>query len=305
MKDYHLHELSSDKFEDLVIHVCRKILGTGVMNFATGPDGGRDGKFEGTANSFPSQASPATGKFIIQAKGTSSPVAKCSSSEFRSVLKKEYPRIKNLIKQGEIDNYLLFTNRKLSGIEEPKLVATIKKETGVANVWPFGIETIVSHLNAHPDIVQIAGLNRFQTPLRIFSQDIADVIKAFHAQKDELANKFDYTHVKITKKNRINKLSKEYFQYIQENSETYFTEIQIFLGRPQNKQYEDMYYAITNELKGKIIEIRSQYDKFDEIMGLLYDTFVEKCPELQNDKRRFVSVFLHYMYCNCDIGQKC
>jgi len=306
MKDYHLHELSPDKFEELVIHICRKILGAGVMNFSAGPDGGRDGKFEGTANLFPSKNSPAVGKFIIQAKHTSNPVAKCSDAEFKNnVLKKEFPRIKNLKNQGAADNYLLFTNRKLSGIEEPKLVAAIKKETGVANVWALGVETIVLHLQDSPDIVKTMGLSQFQTPLRIFSQDIADVIKAFHAQKDGLSSKFDYTYTKIKKKNQINKLTVEYFKYIQQNSEPYFAEIQTFLGRPQNKQYEDMYYAIANELKGKIITIRNQYGTFDEIMGLLYDTFVEKCPELQNDKRRFVSVFLHYMYCSCDIGQKC
>ncbi len=68
MRDYHLHELSTQEFEALVIHICQKLLGNGTLNFSQGPDGGRDGKDEGTSNQYPSSASPWAGKFIIQAK---------------------------------------------------------------------------------------------------------------------------------------------------------------------------------------------------------------------------------------------
>lgn len=307
MRDYHLHELSGDKFEELVIHICRKVLGTGVVNFSAGPDGGRDAKFEGIANNFPSQSLPASGKFIVQAKGTANPVAKCSSTEFKNkVLKKEIPRIKSLKKQREVDNYLLFTNRRLSGLEEPKLVSGLKQKTGVQNIWVIGLETIVSHLDANPDIVATMKLNLFQSPLRIYSKDIAEVIEAFHLQKDSLLNIFDFTYTKMQKKNRLNKLSSEFFQYIQENSEQYFTQIQTFLGRPQNKRHESMYYAIADEIKSKITAERSKYANFDDVIVSLYNTIIEQYPALSLDgKSRFINVFLHYMYCSCDIGQKC
>ena len=74
-RSYPLHDLSDDEFETLVNKVCMMQLGMGVVSFAAGKDGGRDGKFEGTAQRFPSEASPLSGKFIIQAKWTSNPAA--------------------------------------------------------------------------------------------------------------------------------------------------------------------------------------------------------------------------------------
>lgn len=306
MTDYHLYELSNDKFEGLVVHICREILGTGVVNFSSGPDGGRDGKFTGTANNFPSKASPASGKFIVQAKGTSNPVAKCSSSEFNAVLEKEIPRIVKLKESGEIDNYLLFTNRRVSGDADGKVVSGLKEKTGLDNVWLLGLETISSHLDANPNIVETMALRQFQAPLRIYSQDIADVIETFHVQKDSLLSQFDFSYTKLEEKNQLNKLSPEYFQYLRENSGKYFSQIQTFLGKPQNKRHETMYYAIADEIKSKITATRSSYVNFDDVLVFLYDSILKQYPALTQDGRsRFVSVFLHYMYCNCDIGQKC
>ncbi|MCP4657140.1 MAG: restriction endonuclease, partial [bacterium] len=70
MRDFLLHTLSSEDFEGLVVQICHRILGTGTFRFSSGPDGGRDGRFEGTASSFPSPAEPWSGGFVIQAKHT-------------------------------------------------------------------------------------------------------------------------------------------------------------------------------------------------------------------------------------------
>ena len=53
--DYRLELLSEDKFENLINKVCQEILGAGVIAFSKGKDGGRDGKFTGTATKFPSE----------------------------------------------------------------------------------------------------------------------------------------------------------------------------------------------------------------------------------------------------------
>ena len=47
--DYRLEEINDIKFEELINTICQKILGIGVITFAEGKDGGRDGKFDGTA----------------------------------------------------------------------------------------------------------------------------------------------------------------------------------------------------------------------------------------------------------------
>src|SRR5476649_1841038 len=105
-------DLSTDEFEELTRHICMKILGTGTIAFAEGKDGGRDGTFEGTAQSFPSTASPLKGKFIIQAKNTTNPVASCSDTYFSKLLDDEIPKLRKLVENGELDNYFVFSNRR-------------------------------------------------------------------------------------------------------------------------------------------------------------------------------------------------
>ena len=67
-RDFRLYELNDGEFENLVVHICVRWLGQGVTPFATGPDGGRDGKFQGTATSFPSKKKPLQGHCVLQAK---------------------------------------------------------------------------------------------------------------------------------------------------------------------------------------------------------------------------------------------
>ena len=73
--DYRLEMLSEDIFERLVNRICQNILGMGVITFAKGKDGGRDGRFTGKAEKFLSSGETWTGKFIIQAKHTNNPIA--------------------------------------------------------------------------------------------------------------------------------------------------------------------------------------------------------------------------------------
>ncbi len=80
MKDYLLHTLSAGDFEELVVKICHEILGFGTISFSSGPDGGRDAFFDGTAQRFPSKADPWTGKFVIQAKHTEKDDVSCSET---------------------------------------------------------------------------------------------------------------------------------------------------------------------------------------------------------------------------------
>ncbi|PKO97408.1 MAG: hypothetical protein CVU12_00025 [Bacteroidetes bacterium HGW-Bacteroidetes-7] len=66
--NYRLENNNPADFERLVNSICQKISGTGVVEFSPGKDGGRDGKFTGTAQNFPSTKDSWSGKFIIRAK---------------------------------------------------------------------------------------------------------------------------------------------------------------------------------------------------------------------------------------------
>lgn len=92
MRDYRLYELDDQDFEHLVTQLCMEVLGTGTVSFAPGRDGGRDGRFNGTAQRFPSTTSPHCGKFIIQAKHTQRPGASCKDTEFARIIDAELPR---------------------------------------------------------------------------------------------------------------------------------------------------------------------------------------------------------------------
>jgi hypothetical protein len=276
MPNYHLNELSTSEFEDLVVHICVDLLGEGTSKFTEGKDGGRDATFSGTANKFPSERSPAHGHFIIQAKLTRSPIASCSDSDFKAkILKKEIPKIIRLKKNGEIDNYILFTNRKKTGDKELELVNYLVEQTGVDKVWLRGKEDIEGYLTRNPKLVKELNLNYFRAPLIIHPDELVKLIEIFHSHLDSNKTNFDSLHdfqyTKIEHKNNINLLSKEYFNYIQENSKSYFNEIKVFLENPRNKIFKIYYHNIADELKGKFISQRSEFVTFEEIFTYVYD----------------------------------
>src|SRR4051794_5756836 len=97
-QDYRLYELNDAEFEELVVRICVRWLGAGVTPFAPGKDGGRDGKFQGKAECFPSTASPIEGHVVIQAKHVATFDKSCSGKDFERLLKKEHPKIGRLIK---------------------------------------------------------------------------------------------------------------------------------------------------------------------------------------------------------------
>ena len=50
--DYRLELLHADDFENMVNTICQNILGMGVISFVSGKDGGRDGRFDGSADNY-------------------------------------------------------------------------------------------------------------------------------------------------------------------------------------------------------------------------------------------------------------
>ena len=62
---YRYEDLSPEQFEGLVIFLCQELLGISVQGFSKGRDGGRDAKFVGTAQLYPSKAAPWDGTVIM------------------------------------------------------------------------------------------------------------------------------------------------------------------------------------------------------------------------------------------------
>jgi len=165
---YAYEDLSDTQFEELVVLLCQRVLGIAVQGFATGPDGGRDAKFVGTAELHPSKAAPWTGTTIVQAKHTNGPYRSFSESDFFSdrsantILAKELPRIAELRKNGDLDNYMLFSNRRLTAGTEAKIRAQIADECDLTNesVYLCGLEQLELWFKTFPEVPKRVSIRR-------------------------------------------------------------------------------------------------------------------------------------------------
>jgi hypothetical protein len=307
-RDFHLYQLNDEEFEGLIVQICTVWLGQGVIPFAPGPDGGRDGKFNGKAECFPSKAKPIEGHCVLQAKHVQAPNKSCSDRDFKRLLKNEEKKIKALVKSGICDHYIIFTNRKLTGGAEKELVASLMK-LGVKTAHVIGIEKLHAALEAMAHIRDSLPTIRDETPFRFVPDDLVEVIGAIHDYTQQTrGTTFDSAHdfdsVKIAEKNKINGLSSEYHeQIIIPDSAPHFPRIADFLKNPRNGEFAGLYHDAADELKQKILMHRTRFETFDQVFGYLYEQVQVRRSALRG-KRRLVSILLHYMYFNCDIGSK-
>lgn len=314
MPRYPLHELNDEEFEELVTRICRKVLGVGTTSFVKGKDGGKDAMFRGTANCFPSEKAPLTGHVVIQAKHTSDPTKSCSDNDFdsnaTSIVNKEIPVIKKQVKDEGVTHYILFTNRKKTGGAESTIPSRIKTDTGVSECWLIGNMDIHNYLLDYPEIANDVGLSRLRSPIQFTPNDMRDVVSEFYKQKSQLSaafpSQFDFQNYPgIIEKNKVNNLRDRYFAYIQSDSLPIFAQIEGFLKNSRNADIAEQYHAVADELKGQLTINRDAFQYFDEALEHLYNLIHERSPELRTaSRRRLVKIFVHYMYCDCDIGEK-
>jgi hypothetical protein len=312
---YAYEDLGDQQFETLIVLVCQKLLGISVQGFATGPDGGRDGKFHGTAELLPSKAAPWVGKVIVQAKHTNGFNRHFAESDFYSptatntVLAKELTRIKKLRDAKELDHYMLFANRRLTGNAESDIRAYISKGSGVPleSIYLCGVEQLELWLRIFPDVVRIANLDPVDSPLVVSPDHLAEVVQALARQKDTVSSLLDdppTPRISYETKNKINTMSAEYakaqrMKYLKETPL-----IQSFLAAPENLELQRLYESTVDEFQLKIIAKRKDYQSFDAVMEYLIDLLFGRDPILrQHGNKRLTRAVLFYMYWNCDIGE--
>ena len=304
---YPLYNLDDKEFEDLVVIICQEILGFGTITFTKAKDGGRDAKFTGTANEIPSRKNPWSGKFIIQAKHTTNPIASCSDADFHRILKKELPKINILNKNGKINYYLIFTNRKLTGLQDPKIENLIDEIVAVPNLV-YGIESINLWLDTKPQIAKKANLTRLLMPLQFYEEDIRKLVVTFAKAKISNINikaiEEEIRGIPIAEKNILNKLGEEYFNNIFKRSVDDFTKIEAFLNDPRNLKFLKMYQNTVSDIQEEITIKRTDYCAFEEIFNHLYKIILNTEDNKLKNNRRLIRVFLHYMYFHCDIGSR-
>lgn len=306
-------DMSSEQFEDVVLALCHDLLGAAVQGFARGPDGGRDAKFVGTAQEFPSRVAPWVGTVIVQAKHTNGLNKRFTDSDFYSktaknrestILSAEMPRIKRLVDVREIDHYMLFSNRRLSGDGEAKIRNIIATECGLqeASINLAGIEQIERWFKAYPRAFNRIAVNPLDSPLVVGPEELADVVEALaqrlpHIDLDvEPGNRVAYAS-----KNRRNNMSEGYAKTLRRMYLRESQQVQAFLADPINKHVLSWYNSAAEEFQLKIIAKRRDFDSFDAVMNHLWDLLFQRDALLRANKR-LTRVVVFYMYWNCDIG---
>lgn len=312
MNQFPYENLTDEEFENLIIRIGKEVLGIGCKTFSVGKDGAKDSWFTGTADYFPAKAVPWTGTFNLQAKHTKVQNASCSDNGFSvnqtSVLSKEILRLKEVMKTTPFENYIIFTNRKLSGGIHPAIVKMFQAGLGIQNVEIIGREDMDAYLTDYPHIADQFGLYRFQTPLRFFEKELRDVIIVFSEQRKAISTEAksyitSFTVIDKEKKNELNNLSKDYFEFLKNHSLQYFEEIEKFLRDPKNEPYMKMYSNTVSDLQDTITVERNRFNEFEHIIKHLVEYTVGNNEDKLKDLRKIVRVFIHFMYFNCDIGK--
>ncbi len=295
------------EFEDLVRALGMRLFGAGLTAFKQGKDGGRDARFEGTPTAWPSEKDQEDGKYVLQSKHTGNAGGCCSDGDFKTHMTKEAKKVKKLITDAELSHYLVFTNRTKSAAEDETFRKTIGEIKGMSKAWLIGTEHIHILLTEHGDI-----WDRYEedvrTPVRFNREDLIRVILDFsNFVKEEVGaprQRDSLMHLKLEEKNKLNGISEPYFSDLQRHSMPQFDQIRTFLENPRNEEYLDLYRDTAEDLRGRLRTMLSEgtVERLEDGFERVKLDFIATDDKLLR-KKRWVRVFLDYMYSNCDIGQ--
>lgn len=308
----HFEDLSPEHFERLVVSICKFVLGAGTQGFAVGPDGGRDAKFVGMADLYPSKSDPWKGTVIVQAKHTNGLNCSFSDPEFygtnrkTSVLASELPRIRALRESNQLDHYMLFSNRKLTANTESELRRLIATSCGLAesSIALCGIQSMEPWLKQFPDAVRIAEIDPVDGPLIVRPDELAEVVEhlAIHLKAEAHSPAPPTKRVGYERKNELNAMSAEYARDLRRRYMKDEGQIRTFLAAPENERLRVVYEAAVEEFQLNIIAKRKDHQSFDDLLNYLYKLLVGRDSDLARHPRLTRAV-LFYMYWNCDIGR--
>lgn len=308
---YRYEELSTNGFEDLVVDLCRVLLGKSAHGFAEGRDGGRDVRFDGVTNDYPSARAPWAGSTVIQSKHVSRPNASYSDSDFNrsnGVLDKEILRIRRLVDAGELDHYMMFANRKLSGGADSAIRNRISSECGLdhSDIQIIGVEEIDRLLREHKEIAERHGLDLLTAPLRVTRDGLAEVIEAMHVAIGSAGSAIEDDPVRRTsleRKNELNQVSSAEIEPLRKRCLKDTKRVEDFLSNPMNRDLLEKYNEAVDELNCRLPYLISQTGSFMGAWHKIYDIMTEH-EEVLRRHRRLAGVVQFYMYWNCDFGRR-
>jgi len=144
-------------------------------------------------------------------------------------------------------------------------------------------------------------------PAAIHPQDLEKLILFFDTNLDLFEEQAvpskdpEFALPVLKAKNEINSLSDEYFQSIVEDMPQFKT-IRAFLMNPRNQEWRKRYNNVACQFKNKYQAHRSQFGAFEKIFDDIFDRLQARGALASQDL--LIYTFLHYMYCNCDLGRR-
>lgn len=310
---FQYHDMNSGEFEVLVTQICKQILGEGTQGFTAGRDGGRDAKFHGKADLYPSRSSSWEGVTIIQAKHTNGIDKAFNDTGFFSatsatcIVAKEVASIVNLIDNNELDNYMLFANRKLSANTQAELKSYLSTKTGLnlENIAVLGIDDLNGWVDRYRYIVDMVNLTPLTKAPIIRPDELAQLIEEFAKSFDTNDIVSDFSPVVRTtyaEKNVINNMRDDVAKFLKNKYMLYVEQIDNFLKDPQNISLQNKYQEAIEEFQLKfIVPKKRDLEYFDDIFNDLVDLLVSRDSFLSRNIR-LTRIMVFYMYWNCDIG---
>ena len=225
------------------------------------------------------------------------------------MLGKEIPRIRKLRSQGELDNYMLFANRRLTANAESVIREHIATECSIPteSVGLCGLEQLGIWLRRFPEVPELADLDPVDSPLIVSPDDLAEVVEALARQKDGVTAVLDdppTPRVSYEEKNELNNMSDEYAKAQRKKYLKETAQIHAFLVAPENLELLAKYKSVCDEFQLNIIAKRKDYQSFDEVMEYLVNLLFKRDAVLcQHGHKRLTRAVLFYMYWYCDIGK--
>lgn len=169
----------------------------------------------------------------------------------------ELPRAKRLYEQGQLDNYLLYSNRYLTANANEEILTSISQQTGIPRecIHLCGIEALDEAFLREPKLAQWAGINPLDRPLVTSSRELAEVVEAIALHFDNGGQEEQSRPQKRTSladKNELSSMSERTLQRLIKNYGYLLSQIQEFLADPANSEIRELYISCAKEFDLKI-----------------------------------------------------
>jgi hypothetical protein len=139
--------------------------------------------------------------------------------------------------------------------------------------------------------------------------DLRVVVTELHAQLRPTAGadpRHDYKYVDVERKNKLNRLSPDYFGTWRKDYEPKLVIVKKFLGDERNSDIQDLYYDIVGDLRAEIATIqgRDPTIAFDDVLKLVFEAAFAAFSVGPRVNRETLRTVVAFMYFECDIGRK-